>query len=92
MKRMALVLAWAFVGFTAAFQALVPPFHARAAQEQPTVIGRAAASPLQAPNLAARTIDDNSGISPRNGCATIPILQRERGISPAKSRTGWNAN
>jgi hypothetical protein len=58
MKRMALVLAWAFVGFTAAFQALVPPFHARAAQEQPTVIGRAAASPLQAPNPAARTIDD----------------------------------
>src|ERR1700680_3678282 len=58
MKRMALALAWAFVGSTAAFQALMPPFHARAAQERPAVIAQAAAPPLQAPNPAARTIDD----------------------------------
>src|SRR6202521_2164754 len=58
MKRMALALAWAFVGSTAAFHALMPPFHARAAQERPAVIAQVAAPPPQAPNPARRTIDD----------------------------------
>jgi len=79
MKRMALGLAWAFVGSTVAFQPLV--FHARAAQEQPA---------LQIPPPSPSTTC--SAISPRNGCATIPILPREHGISPAKSRTGWNVH
>jgi uncharacterized protein (DUF885 family) len=57
MKRMALALACSFVGSTAAFQALMPPLHARAAQEQPAVIAQAAAPPPQAPNPAGRTID-----------------------------------
>jgi uncharacterized protein (DUF885 family) len=56
MKRMALGLAWAFVGSTVAFQPLV--FHARAAQEQPALIAQAAASSPQAPNPSARAIDD----------------------------------
>jgi uncharacterized protein (DUF885 family) len=57
MKRTALVLAWAFVGSTAAFQALVLPFHVSMTQERPAVIAEAAASPPQVPNPAGRTID-----------------------------------
>ena len=56
MRQNPLVLALASVGFAAA--ALAPALHVSMAQERPAVIAQAAAPPPQAPNPAARTIDD----------------------------------
>jgi hypothetical protein len=90
---MPLVFVWIFIGLAAAFQDLAPTLYAGAAPEQPVLLAQPASSQSQkVRDPATRNIDDGSGILPPNGCATTPVSQRDRGISRAKNRTGWNVN
>jgi hypothetical protein len=92
LRRMPLVLVYALIGFAAALQVFAPALHAGAAKKQPVLLAQTASLHLQTPAPAARNIDDLFRDLRPIGCGTTPVSQRERGISRAKSRTGWNVN